>query len=325
MWEIAEDIRLEHPPGDVGLQTLEDLLDWIAVELSNGVLRRLGQGLYRAYVDEVEELPALRGRLDLMAALRRPWRVALPCEFQDLTTNVADNQILLAGLHASSYTARKATTLSRLRRAWWLCLRSGVTPHDVSPDDCIGRTYNRLNSDYERLHWLCHFILSGTAPSHEAGSAKLQAFIIQMPKLFERFVAAWLKRNLPMPMQCQRQVHLALDQHLEFIADLVIRGGDEKPVAVLDTKYKIDVEPNPADIGQVVAYAQHLDCTEAILVYPTIDHRPIDIAVGDIHVRSLAYPLDGDLDRAGQGLIDHLQLLSHGQESYSPSSPANVP
>jgi hypothetical protein len=112
-----------------------------------------------------------------------------------------------------------------------------------------------------------------------------------------------------MAMHCQRQVHLALDQHLEFIADLVISGGDAMPVAVLDTKYKIDMEPNPADIGQVVAYAQHLGCTEAVLVYPTRDHHPIDIAVGDIHVRSLAYPLDGDLDLGGQALIDQLQLV----------------
>jgi 5-methylcytosine-specific restriction enzyme subunit McrC len=308
MWEVAEGIKLDRPPGDVAVQTLEDLLDWLAVELCNGVLRRLGQGLYRAYVNEADELAALRGRVDLRAALRRPWRVALPCEFQELTTDVVDNQILLAGLQASSYMARKPATLALVRRSWWLCLRSGVTPRDVSPSDCMGRTYNRLNSDYERLHWLCHFILSGTAPTHAAGSAKLQAFIIQMPKLFERFVAAWLKRNLPMPMNCHHQVHLALDQHLEFIADLVISGGDEEPLAVLDTKYKIDAEPKLADIAQVVAYAQRLDCTEAILVYPTRDHQSINIAVGDIHVRSVAYPLDGDLDLGGQMLIDQLQL-----------------
>ena len=310
MWEIANGIRLDRPPGDVGVQTLEDLLDWIAAELARGVLRRLGQGLYRAYVDVEEELSVLRGRLDLRAALARPWRVALPCQFQELTADVADNQILLAGLQASSYTTRKPLTLSKLRQSWWLCLRSAVTPRDVSPRDCVGRTYHRLNSDYERLHWLCHFILSGTVPTHETGPAKLQAFIIQMPKLFERFVAAWLKQNLPSSLRCESQIHLALDQRLEFIADLVIRDDDDKPVAVLDTKYKIDREPDPADIGQVVAYAQHLGCPQAILLYPTSDHRPVDIAVRDIRVRSLAYPLDGDLDVAGKQLIGRLQLMS---------------
>jgi 5-methylcytosine-specific restriction enzyme subunit McrC len=310
MWEIANGIQLDRPPGDVGVQTLEDLLDWIAAELARGVLRRLGQGLYRAYVDVEDEVSALRGRLDLRAALARPWRVALPCQFQELTADVAENQILLAGLQASSYTTRNPVTLSKLRQSWWLCLRSPVTLRDVSPSDCVGRSYHRLNSDYERLHWLCHFILSGTVPTHEPGSAKLQAFIIQMPKLFERFVAAWLKRNLRAPLRCESQIHLALDQRIEFIADLVIRGAGDQPLAVLDTKYKIERDPDPADIAQVVAYAEHLGCPEAILLYPTRDHRSVDIPVGGVRVRSLPFPLDDDLDSAGAELVERLHLAS---------------
>jgi 5-methylcytosine-specific restriction enzyme subunit McrC len=160
------------------------------------------------------------------------------------------------------------------------------------------------------LHWLSHFIISGAVPTHEAGQAKLRAFIIQMPRLFERFVAAWLKRNLVAPLRCESQVHLPLDHRIEFIADLVIRGVGDQPLAVLDTKYKIHREPDSADIGQVVAYAQHLGCPEAILVYPTSDHRPIDILSRGIRVRSLPFPLDQDLDSAGNELVDRLHLAS---------------
>jgi 5-methylcytosine-specific restriction enzyme subunit McrC len=310
MWAIAEGVKLEQPPGDVGVQTLEDLLDWIAAELARGALHRLGRGLYRAYVDVEEELQTLRGRLDLKAKLMRPWRVELPCEFQELTADVVENQILLAGLFASAYTTRGAQILSEVRKSWWLCLRSGVSPRDVSPRECVGRTYSRLNSDYERLHWLSHFILSGTGPTHEAGQSKLRAFIIQMPRLFERFVAAWLKRNLRTPLRCESQIHLPLDQRIEFIADLVITGANEQPLAVLDTKYKIDRDPDPADIAQVVAYAEHLGCPEAILLYPTRNHRPVEIQVGGVRVRSLPFPLDGDLDSAGNEMVERLHLVS---------------
>jgi 5-methylcytosine-specific restriction enzyme subunit McrC len=309
MWERAEDVKLDRPPGEVELKTVEDLLDWIAAQLSNGVLRRLGHGLYRTYVDLAEELSLVRGRIDLRSALRRPWRVALPCEFQELTADIADNQILLAGLVASSYLAWKPATVSRVRQGRWMCLRSGITPVPVQSKECVGRTYNRLNSDYERLHWLCHFILSGTVPTHEAGQAKLQAFIIQMPKLFERFVAAWLSRNLPFPLRCEKQVRLPLDRSLEFIADLVIRSSNGKPAVVVDTKYKIGAQPDPSDIGQVVAYAQHLGCSDAVLIYPTREHHPMDIQVGDIRVRTLVYPLDGDLDANGNDLIRQLELV----------------
>jgi 5-methylcytosine-specific restriction enzyme subunit McrC len=310
MWAIAEDVKIEQPPGDVGVQTLEDLLDWIAAELARGALHRLGRGLYRAYVDVEDELSTLRGRLDLRAKLMRPWRVELPCEFQELTADVAENQILMAGLFASAYMVLGAQILSEVRKSWWLCLRSGVSPSAVSPDECVGRTYSRLTSDYERLHWLSHFMLSGTAPTHEAGEAKLRAFIIQMPRLFERFVAAWLKRNLRAPLRCESQIHLALDRRIEFIADLVIRGSGDQPRAVLDTKYKIDRDPEPADIAQVVAYAEHLGCPEAILLYPTRNHRPVDIQVGGVRVRSLPFPLDDDLDSAGNELVERLHLPS---------------
>jgi hypothetical protein len=77
---------------------------------------------------------------------------------------------------------------------------------------------------------------------------------------------------------------------------------------VLDTKYKIGAGPDPADVGQVVAYAQHLGCSDAVLIYPNKDHRPIEIQVGDIRVRTLAYALDGDLDANGTELMAQLAL-----------------
>jgi 5-methylcytosine-specific restriction enzyme subunit McrC len=308
MWERAENVRLDRPPGDVALETVEDLLEWIGSQLGKGVLHRLGRGLYRTYIDIADELSVVRGRIDLRSTLRRPWRVLLPCEFQELTADIPDNQILLAGLVASSFLVHKPAIVSQVRRGRWQCLRSGITPLSVEPIECVGRIYNRLNADYERLHWLCHFVLSGTVPTHEAGHAKLQAFIIEMPRLFEKFVATWLAKHVPAPMRCERQVRLPLDGSLEFIADLVIRGSNGKPAVVLDTKYKIGSGPDPADVGQVVAYAQHLGCSDAVLIYPNKNHRPIDIQVGDIRVRTLAYALDGDLDANGSELMAQLAL-----------------
>ena len=72
---------------------------------------------------------------------------------------------------------------------------------------------------------------------------------------------------------------------------------------------KIDAKPDPSDIGQVVAYAQHLGCSHEVLLYPTREHHPIDIQVGDIRVRTLVYPLDGDLDANGNDLIRQLELV----------------
>ena len=42
-----------------------------------------------------------------------------------------------------------------------------------------------------------------------------------------------------------------------------------------------------------------MGCQEAVLVYPRGLPRPFEARVGDIRVRSLPFPLDGDVDEAG--------------------------
>ena len=95
-----------------------------------------------------------------------------------------------------------------------------------------------------------------------------------------------------------------------FDIDLVLYDMASGTVrCVLDTKYKAPDTPSTADISQVVAYATAKDCDEAVLIYPTQLPSPLDAFVGEkqkIHVRSLVFALDGDLEAAGQRFIDAL-------------------
>ena len=76
---------------------------------------------------------------------------------------------------------------------------------------------------------------------------------------------------------------------------------------VLDTKYKSPDKPSSEDIMQVVAYAEAKNCRNAGLVYPVSLPVPIAGFWGrDIHVESLAFQLDEDLDEAGQRLLQRL-------------------
>lgn len=72
---------------------------------------------------------------------------------------------------------------------------------------------------------------------------------------------------------------------------------------MIDTKYKIGESPSTDDVAQVVAYAEAKGCTEAALVYPIHLRRSLDAHVGRIRVRSLDFPLGGDLDEAGSCLL----------------------
>ena len=47
-------------------------------------------------------------------------------------------------------------------------------------------------------------------------------------------------------------------------------------------------------------------CREAILIYPLELDKPVEIMVGDIHVRSLIFDLDKDLELTGNEFLRDL-------------------
>jgi hypothetical protein len=65
-------------------------------------------------------------------------------------------------------------------------------------------------------------------------------------------------------------------------------------------------KPSNDDISQVVTYAvaKRSDC--AILVYPqAVQYRAVG-TVGPVRVYALSYPIDGDLEAAGQMFLSRL-------------------
>jgi len=97
------------------------------------------------------------------------------------------------------------------------------------------------------------------------------------------------------------------EQQWHFDIDLTLYdGATNRVLGVLDTKYKVVETPASDDIAQIVAYAEIKGCREAVLVYPAPLAHPLDATLGDIHVRSLTFALDGDLTAAGQAFVGRM-------------------
>jgi 5-methylcytosine-specific restriction enzyme subunit McrC len=130
-----------------------------------------------------------------------------------------------------------------------------------------------------------------------------------MERLYEIFVAEWLGKHLPNNWMLKVQEHVQIGQHAGagFDMDVVLEDaatGDA--LCVMDTKYKAAETPSSADISQVVAYAEALQCCEAILIYPAPLREPLDAMVGRIRVRSMTFSLAGNLEKAGQDFMHGL-------------------
>jgi 5-methylcytosine-specific restriction enzyme subunit McrC len=302
--------QLDVRPGQWPVTTLVDFYSQLARLLAQRVLALRRQGIYHAYSPQTSALPYLRGRVDYATWQRQPWQTQPTCTYEEFSADVEDNQLIawtLRMLLRSGLCPPQTTVL--LEQAYRLLARL-VTIQPLPATACLHRHYHRLNQAYEPLHALCYFFLSHTGPGHQAGTQRMLPFLVEMARLYERFVAAWLQQHLPQPWRLQRQARYPLGAagSLHFAVDLVISDrATERVHWVLDTKYKaITALPDTADVAQVIAYAQAIGAPVAVLIYPTPLPHPLDVQVGGVRVRTLTFALDGDLEAAGQHFLDAL-------------------
>jgi 5-methylcytosine-specific restriction enzyme subunit McrC len=295
----------------VDSSAIEEFYDNLAALLAKRVLARARKGLYRAYVPEDDLLPYLRGALDLAERARRPWRTSIACRYEEHTADVDENQILAWTLGQVARSGRCSERVLPTVRSAYYAVRSATVPRPAAGADCVGRAYNRLNEDYRALHALCRFFLETTGPTHAAGDRSMLPFLIDMSRLFELFVAEWLRENLPpgLAMRAQEPLSLGADAGLDFRIDMVIYEKEGwRPVCVVDTKYKAPETVDPNDFNQIVVYAKGKGCGRGFLVYPVPLGQGLAVSLDDIRIAELTFGLDNDLDAAGQSLVSGLAL-----------------
>ncbi|MEG4426617.1 MULTISPECIES: 5-methylcytosine restriction system specificity protein McrC [unclassified Microcoleus] len=308
MLDYAYNLKIKFPQGSIQCQSLEQSYETLANILAQKILERCRKGLYRDYLSKTERLAYIRGRVDLRSALQKPWDVKLKCHYNEQTGDIEDNQILAWTLFIIGRSGLCRESVSSTVRKAFHALQGFVTLKHFKSEACIDRTYHRLNQDYQLLHALCRFFLDNTGPCHETGDREMLPFLIDMAKLYEQFVAEWLKANTPKGFEVEPQHRVEHDTNYFDKIDLIIRDSETKKVQyVLDTKYKAPDKVAKDDLNQIVAYANAVNCKNAILIYPqNLDEQKLNIKHGDIQVRSLTFSLDSDLNEAGKTFLTSL-------------------
>jgi 5-methylcytosine-specific restriction enzyme subunit McrC len=122
MLEYGYRLKIRFLEGLWDSNSLEEFYERLANILARRVLDRGRKGFYRAYIPRNEKSGFIRGRMDLPAAIRRPWDTRIRCHYEEHTPDIPENQIL-------------AWTLSRIAR-------SGACTERVQPT--IRRAYRAL-------------------------------------------------------------------------------------------------------------------------------------------------------------------------------------
>lgn len=305
MIEVAYDLKSLHfLPGLVRVKSLPEIYTRLARLLAQHILARCQRGLYRAYLPTQERAPYVRGRIHTASLAHTLPTATIATSHHQLTTDVDENRILTWTLHTILRSGLcTGKTLNMIQRAY-RHLASQTTLIPISANQSRDRLYTRLTQDYAAMHALCAFFLDQSGPGHTVGNHTMIPFLVDMARLYEQFVAAWLKQRLT-DYRVASQVHTPVSGDLHFTIDLVISTDRQR--WVVDTKYKVPTGgPDTADVAQILAYAQVQGAQQAALVYPTPLTQPLDVTVGGVRLRTLTFALDTELDTAGETFVTAL-------------------
>lgn len=271
------------------------LLEILIGSFADKLLLEVRRGLPRQYLECEDDLPALRGRLDVgrqfTANAVRPDRLA--CRFDQLDADTPLMQIMAAAVSFLARYARTAGNRRKLDELRHVFAHIKSIPINRLPwkQVRIDRTNRRWDSLFRLVQLLLQHKWQSTHHAHMAPEGVTLLF--PMNDLFEKYVSALLRQALS---ATQIEVidqgghraclgvftgeHLASGDVFRTKPDIILRHG--KTIrAIIDTKWKkIGADPldrkhgvKQSDVYQLMAYARLYPTSELMLLYPETPGR----------------------------------------------------
>lgn len=285
VWNIRVDASTVTQLGWQRDTLLELLIRLFCGKLTDAVRK----GMPRQYTDHEEDLPALRGRLDVTRQFATlavsPQKLA--CRFDALSPDIALNQVMRATIGKLSRLARAPDNQRTLRELIFTYADiSEVSPRDLRWDLIV---LNRTNTRWQELLSLAKLFLWDRHQHTSTGPIDGYALLFEMNVLFEEYVARLMARALAgtdLRVSVQGGLRACLYEgetgRFRTRPDLIIRQGNRNAL-IIDTKWKritrID-DPHDgvsqADVYQLMTYGRLYDCPHVVLLYPHHGGLPPD-------------------------------------------------
>ncbi|WP_405014104.1 McrC family protein [Kitasatospora sp. NBC_01539] len=286
--------------GEVQVDQERDLLPAVAHAFERQAERAVRPGLLQGYRHTEESTTVVRGRIREHDQLRRRFGLTLPIEiaYDEYTPDIAENQLLhaatlrllrLPGVHLD---VRRRLLALRARLADVRALTTGQPLPRWRP--------SRLNDRYHPALRLAELILNSASVEHHEGTVRIDGFLFDMNKVFEDFVCVALREAL---RECGGRtelqaggIHLDEAETVRIKPDFVWYDDSDRPLAVVDAKYKAErPEGFPdADLYQLLAYCTALRLPAGHLIYAkgSAPHAAHHIRNTGIRIHQNALDLD---------------------------------
>ena len=228
---------------DVAKEEFDNLHNLFAAILAKGIGRQLKQGLYREYLNQKEDLAAVRGKIDLQGTIRNllSRKRVLTCEYDELSENNLLNQILKTTVMILlRHTNVEQEYKSDLKKE--MLFFSKVDTIDPATIRWSAIRFQRNSKTYRMLISLCQLILEGMLLTTDSGEYKLASFVDEqrINRLYEKFILEYYAKECPQVKATASQIPWALDDGIGTMlpvmqSDIMLSKGSE--VLIIDAKY----------------------------------------------------------------------------------------
>lgn len=176
---------------DIQKESFDNIHNLFGAILSKGIGMQLKQGLYRTYINRVEPLSVVRGKIDMPGTIRNKLehRMCVTCDYDELSENNLLNQILkstvLLLLRQKDVDERYKAELKKE-----MLYFSAVDEIELSGIRWSDIRFQRNNRTYQLLLGICQLLIEGSLMTTEKGEYHLANFIDErrMSRLCEKFI-----------------------------------------------------------------------------------------------------------------------------------------
>lgn len=228
---------------DVAGEESERIHDLFAVILAKGIARQLKQGLHREYLNRIEDLTSLRGKVDMPDTLRNrlAHRQVVSCEFDELSEDNLLNQVLkttsMILLRHGDVSAEHRDELKKR-----MLFFTGVEEVDPSAIRWSSIRFTRNTQSYRMLLSVCQLVLQGMLLTSERGEMRLMTYIKPkyMERLYEKFILEYYAAECRIADASSPQIKWALDDGfgtmLPTMQSDIVLSRDNR-ILIIDAKY----------------------------------------------------------------------------------------
>ena len=225
-------------------ENFDEIYDLFAEILAKGISFQLKKGLYKQYVDVTDSLLTVRGKINMNKTIQNRMRVnqRIVCDHDELSVNNLFNQILKTTLILLLRCQEiKASRRNHLRVL--LPFFSEVDEIDFHTIKWTTLCFDRNNSTYQMLLYVCYFILDGMLMTTESGTYRMRAISDEhMCRLYEKFVLEYYRKHHPKLNARAAQIEWNIDKSKSSVdvlptlqTDIMLEMGDR--TLIIDTKY----------------------------------------------------------------------------------------